>query len=83
MNVSSLKEMFNNCSSLEEIKGILKWKTDNVKDISGLFSGCSKLKSLDLSNWETNNVTEMINLFNKCELLEKIEGIQKWNISNV
>ena len=40
--------------------------------MSYLFSGCSALKSLDLSSFNTSKVTTMAYMFNACKALETI-----------
>ena len=44
-----------------------------------MFSGCSSLKELNLSNFNTNNVTHMSYMFSKCsdELKLKIKSQYK------
>ena len=66
--------MFGGCSSLEELPDISKWDISNIKNISGLFDRCEKLKNIpDIS---------MKDLFYSCSSLEKIPDISQWNISN-
>ena len=51
--------MFFNCKSLPSLPDISKWKTNNVKDMSGMFSNCESLSSLpDISKWNTKNITD-------------------------
>lgn len=50
-------------------------------NIEGLFSYCSKLISLDLSNFNTSNVADMSNMFEMCA--DKIIGLSNWNTSKV
>ena len=38
--------------------------------MSGMFSGCSSLKELNLSNFNTNNVTKMDGMFYNCSSLK-------------
>ena len=40
--------------------------------MGGIFSGCSSLKSIDLSNFNTSSVTKMYSMFSNCKLLEII-----------
>lgn len=42
-------------------------------DISRLFSGCSSLKSLDLSNFDSSNVTDMSYMFEYCGNLTNLD----------
>ena len=39
-NVTNMKSMFNQCSSLISFSEKCKWNTDNVIDMSFMFSGC-------------------------------------------
>ena len=47
-----------------------------------MFSGCSSLKELDLSNFNTNNVEYMNHMFSRCSTLEKL-NISNFNTKNV
>ena len=49
----------------------------------GMFSNCSKLVNIDISNFDTINVINMNSIFNKCFELEKITGLKKLNTKNV
>ena len=55
--------MFYMCSSIKSIN-LLKLKTDNITNMSGLFFGCSSLEKLNISNFNTSNVTDMSSMFN-------------------
>ena len=39
------------------------FNTNNVTDMSWIFSGCSSLKELNISNFNANNVTDMHSMF--------------------
>ena len=57
-----------------------KWNTNNVTDMSYMFSGCSLLLSLpDLSKWNINNVTNMSYMFSECSSLSSLPDLSKWN----
>ena len=47
--------------------------------MSGMFSGCSSLKELNLINFNKNNVTNMMNMFFGCsvDLKKKIKSENK------
>ena len=47
-----------------------------------MFSGCSSLKELNLSNFNTNNVTDMSWMFFKCSSLKEL-NISNFNTNNV
>ena len=49
-NVTNMKELFCNCSSLKNIPDISKWNTIKVKTMVGLFKECnSKIYLPDIS----------------------------------
>ena len=52
---------------------------DNLKY---MFYGCSKIKTLDLSDWDVSQVTEMQGMFSGCKSLETID-LTGWDTSNV
>ena len=65
--------MFNGCSSLESLPDISNWNTNNIINISYLFSYCSSLKLLpDISKWNLSNVRYFSNIFNGCSLLKSL-----------
>lgn len=47
-----------------------------------MFSWCSGLTSLDVSNWDTGKVTEMTWMFHGCSGLTSLD-VSNWNTSNV
>ena len=47
-----------------------------------MFSGCSSLKELNLSNFNTNNVTDMYTMFYNCSSLKKL-NLSNFNTNNV
>ena len=47
--------------------------------MSGMFSGCSSLTSLNLSNFDTSQVTRMFGMFDGCSKLQNITvSASKW-----
>lgn len=62
--------------------------TSNLTDMSGMFCGAYKVKSLgNLSGWDVSHVTNMQQMFDEntydSPALESLDGINKWNVSNV
>ena len=55
------------------------FNTNNVTDMSYMFSECSSLKELNLNNFNTNNVTNMREMFRGCsdDLKRKIKSENK------
>ena len=74
--------MFNECSSLKEIK-FINFDTTQVSKMFGLFRLCKGLEYLDLSNFNTSNVTDMSYMFCGCSILKEIKGINNFNTSKV
>lgn len=56
--------------------------TSNVTDMSGMFSACSDLTSIDLSSFDTSNVTDMSFMFDCCYSLAPID-VSSFDTSNV
>ena len=46
---------------------------ENIKDMSGFFSGCIKLVSIDMSNFQSQNIINMRNLFESCRSLISLD----------
>ena len=77
-NPDELKDIFPFANSLTILK------TDNVINMSYMFSGCSSLISLPfLSQLITSKVTNMSNMFRGCIAIESFPDISIWNTSNV
>ena len=83
INVTDMSYMFNNCYQLKEIKGLDKFNTSDVNNMTSMFQFCENLKILDLSNFDTSLVRDMSYMFNKCYELKEIKGINKFNTSKV
>ena len=47
-----------------------------------MFSGCSSLTSLDLSNFDTSKVASMYSMFRSCYKLTQITVSNKWVIGS-
>ena len=83
--ITSMKNMFLGCEALESFPpDISDIDVGNVKDISGMFSSCSSLKSLlNISSWKTENVTDLSSLFSGCSSLVSLPDISKWKTGKV
>ena len=73
---------FYGLSEITEIEGIDNINTRNITEMWHMFSGCSKLSSLDVSAWNMSNVTSIGYMFYKCSSLTSID-VGNWNIENV
>lgn len=69
VNLSSLENLFANCSNLVEIQNIEYMLVDEATTAEGAFQGCSSLMSVDMSDWNTSSITNMSNMFNGCSNL--------------
>ena len=82
-NIEDMSIMFQDCKSLGKLDNTFK-DTKKVKDISGMFSGCSKLqKDIYTGITNTESVTNMVGVFNRCTILESLSDISKWSTNNV
>ena len=78
----NLVMMFYKCGNLKSIKFGSKWNAPNVRYMTAMFYGCSKLESLDLSSFDTSNVTDMNGLFQGCSSLKSV-NLSSFNTSKV
>ncbi len=79
---SSLRRFFYYLTNLETITGLEYLNTENVTDMSYMFSGCSKLTSLDVTHFNTANVTNMVCMFSSCSSLTSLD-VTHFNTANV
>ena len=83
-NITDMSDMFRfeiTTSSIKKLD-LSNFKTDNVKNMSGMFNGCYFLEELDLSNFNTNNVTNMSGMFKGCQQLKEL-NISNFKTNNV
>ena len=79
-NLRDAHQMFDKCI-LFEGKGLEKWNTKNLKDISWMFMNCENLDA-DFSNWNTKKLYDVEEAFKNC-LKFTGKGLENWDISNV
>ncbi len=84
-HLTNISSMFQMDSSLITLPYLSNWDTSNVVSMLGVFSGCSKLESLDLTNWNTGNVETMQNMFSGCSKLNEnnLKGLSLFDTSEV
>ena len=68
----SFRGLFENCESIS---------SNNVITMNDMFSGCSSLKELNLSNFNTIKVIDMSYMFSRCSSLEEL-NISNFNINH-
>ena len=82
-NSDEIKNIHLNNTEIKIFPNISNWNTSNVKNMSGMFSGCKSLTVLpDISEWNTENVIYMDGIFSECESLKSLPDISKWNTIN-
>ena len=64
---------FKDMTNLTTIEGWENLNTSHVTNMRGLFYGCSKLTSVDLSHFNTNDVTDMGYMFYGCNGLTSLD----------
>ena len=78
--------MFGDFAALESIENIASLNTENVTDMSYMFTGAASdttlLASLDLSTFKTDNVTTMKSMFEHACGLTSL-NVTGWNTENV
>ena len=79
---TTCRSWFNGFYQLTEIKGIKNLNTSNVNDMSYMFAGCSKLKSVDLTYMYSPYVKDMSYMFCNCSSLKTVY-LKGLNTSNV
>ena len=80
--ITSTSCWFYRFTNLTSIIGLSNLKTDNVTDMSRMFSRSTSLTSVDLSSFNTENVTDISRIFQKCTGLVSI-NVSNLNTANV
>ncbi len=63
---TDMRSMFSGNTSnmkISEIKGLEKFDTSKVTNMTNMFMGCVSLETINLSNFNTSKVTDMSNMF--------------------
>ncbi|MBO6244219.1 MAG: BspA family leucine-rich repeat surface protein [Clostridia bacterium] len=58
------------------------WDLSSAGDLTGMFAGCSKLETLDISGWNLGTEIVAHSFFDDCTSLKNIKGIDEWRLSN-
>ena len=72
-NIVDASNMFYGCTKLTNIVGIKDWDVKKVTTMYMMFTSCTSLTELDLSNWEPSSLTTMYGMFYKCSNLTTIK----------
>ena len=65
-NVTTMQNLFRDCTSLENIAALSSFNTDKVREMNSMFYNCSALQSINLSNFNTGRVVNMQCMFYGC-----------------
>ena len=76
------RRWFSGMENLTTIDGMANLNTSEVTDMSIMFYGCKKLKSLDLTGFNTAKVQDMNYMFAYCYALTSLD-VSKFNTDNV
>ena len=79
---TDMSNMFYGCSNLTSLD-LSSWDVSKVTNLSRMFRHCPSITSLDLSGWDTSSLRTMNDMFYGCSNLQKILGIEDFNISQV
>ena len=73
---------FDGATQLKEIEGMQYLNTRRVTKMRSMFSRCTSLESVDLSQFNTARVTDMVDMFSNCTSLQEID-LSQFNTSQV
>ncbi|BFP39363.1 hypothetical protein FGF1_02080 [Flavobacteriaceae bacterium GF1] len=80
-NVTSMRRMFQGCTSLTgKLGSLASWNTANVTDMGAVFNGATAFDG-DIGSWDVGNVTTMIYMFTRASAFN--QDIGSWNVSSV
>lgn len=64
----SLEEAFRGMGDLLVLRGLDRWDTSGVRDVTRIFHGCAGLRELDLSTWGLANAVRGEGMFTGCSM---------------
>lgn len=88
-HVINMYGLFTNARSLTEGLSLRNWDTSGVQDMRYMFSGCTSVLFIDVSNWDTGKVLSMAGMFQVGDnwkgngQLTEIIGLGDLDVSNV
>jgi len=80
-NVETFSHMFADCYGLKYID-FSKWQTTSVESFDALLNDCRSLTSVDVSGLDTGTCRQFSQMFEYCSSLERIIGLETWDVSN-
>ena len=83
-SLTTMDNMFRNCSELTSLELLTNWNIENVNNMRDMFHNCTGITSLEpLRNWNVENVQDTAGTFHNCSKITSIEPLTNWNVSNV
>ena len=80
--ISSIDEIFSNCSSLLALPDISEWNTNNIIEYYKIFYNCRSLLYLpDISKWDTKKAICTNRMFDNCSSLALLSA-SEWDNNN-
>ena len=79
--VATFSHMFADCFSLQSID-ISNWSTVSAHSFNAMFNDCRSLTVIDVSGLETSSCTQFSQMFEACTSLQKIIGLDRWNVTS-
>lgn len=80
-DLSRIDCIFFECTFIKKVVGLETWDVSNVKDFAGMFSGCSNLEEVDVSNWKLTKAYTTLAMFYNCFHLKTIKGLDTWSLN--
>jgi surface protein len=81
--VTNTNFMFIRCRGLEELIGSGALDFSSVTNMESMCEGWDSMVTVDVTNWGCDSATSMWQMFGWALKMEKIVGIENWNVSNV
>lgn len=81
-SVETMESMFELCENLRRVD-VSRFEGASLASAHAMFYHCHSLKTLDVSSLVTGACTDIICMFDGCTGLGSIQGLDKWDVSNV
>ena len=81
-SVETMESMFELCENLRRVD-VSRFEGASLASAHAMFYHCCSLKTLDVSSLVTGACTDIICMFDGCTGLGSIQGLDKWDVSNV
>ena len=82
-NVTTMEDMFSQCTKLKKIIGIENLDVSNVEYANNMFYFCKNLVELYLTNWNPISLENAWSMFYRCSNLKIIKNIENWQLPNI